>query len=191
MNKKHILYSILVGLVASASWAAEVDLSKLPPPSDKKGLTYEKDVKPMLDASCIRCHGADRPKAGLRLDTLEGVLKGTKEGKVLVANDSKKSQIVISAARLDPESAMPPTKGPGGGRPGGPGAAGPGAQRPQGNPEGAGGPGGDQRGPGGPGGGGQRGPGGPGGPGGFGPPPKPLTVEQVGVLRAWIDQGAK
>ena len=34
--------------------------------------------------------------------------------------------------------------------------------------------------------------GGPGGPGGgFGPPPKPLTAEQVGLVRAWIDQGAK
>ena len=47
------------------------------------------------------------------------------------------------------------------------------------------------------------GPGGPGGPpdgkGGpgpepgkqQGPPPKPLTPEQVGLVRAWIDQGAK
>jgi hypothetical protein len=24
-----------------------------------------------------------------------------------------------------------------------------------------------------------------------GPPPKPLTAEQVGLVRAWIDQGAK
>jgi hypothetical protein len=43
---------------------------------------------------------------------------------------------------------------------------------------------------------GDHGPGGPppGGPGGqhnFGPPPKPLTAEQVGLVRAWIDQGAK
>lgn len=39
--------------------------------------------------------------------------------------------------------------------------------------------------------GGMRGPGGPGGPGGNGPQAKPLTAEQVGLLRAWIDQGAK
>jgi hypothetical protein len=26
---------------------------------------------------------------------------------------------------------------------------------------------------------------------GFGPPAKPLTAEQVGLVRAWIDQGAK
>ena len=47
---------------------------------------------------------------------------------------------------------------------------------------------------------GPRGPGGFGGPGGPngpdnagnpGPPTKPLTAEQVGLVRAWIDQGAK
>ena len=37
--------------------------------------------------------------------------------------------------------------------------------------------------------GGPNGPGGP--PGGFGPPAKALTPEQVGLVRAWIDQGAK
>ena len=39
------------------------------------------------------------------------------------------------------------------------------------------------------GGGGQGGPGGFGG--GQGPAPKPLTAEQIGLVRAWIDQGAK
>ena len=171
--KRYLIIQILVGVVTSASWAVDVDLTKLPAASDKKGLTYSKDVKPMLDASCTRCHSGDRPKAGLKLDTLEGVLHGSKEGKILVTGDSKKSQIVVAAARIDPESAMPPMKGPGhgggggGGRPPGP----PGGGNPP--PEG------------------QRPPGGPGGPGGFGPPPKPLTPEQVGVLRAWIDQGAK
>ena len=72
---------------------------------------------------------------------------------------------------------MPPKRGPGGpGRLGAPG----GGRRPSGgNPPfgsstiatGARGPGGPQ--------------------GGFGLPVNPLTVEQVSLLRAWIDQGAK
>ena len=41
-------------------------------------------------------------------------------------------------------------------------------------------------------GGGQQGRGGFGGQGGQGgPPAKPLTAEEVGLIRAWIDQGAK
>ena len=108
--------------------------------------------------------GQERPKAGLRLITLDGVLKGSEDGKVVVPGDSKKSLLVIAASRIDDETAMPPKRKPGRGGPGGPG----------GPPPRDGG-----------------GPGGPGGRGGFGPPPKPLTAEQVGVLRAWVDQGAK
>ena len=94
----------------------------------------------------------------------------SEDGKVIVPGDSKKSLLVIAAAQIDDETAMPPKRGPGRGGPRGPGGP----------------PPGDGGGPGGPG-----GPGSPGGPGGFGPPPKPLTAEQVGMLRAWVDQGAK
>jgi Planctomycete cytochrome C len=153
----------------------KVDLSKLPPAAEKKGLTYSKDIKPMLEASCLRCHGQQRPKANLRLDNLEGALQGGKDGKVIVPGDSKHSLLVVAAAQIDDKTAMPPKRGPGG--PGG-------GPRPGGPP--GGGDGNAPRPP-----GGQGGPGGPGGPGGFGPPAKPLTVEQVGLLRAWIDQGAK
>ena len=32
--------------------------------------TYEKDVRPILDAHCIKCHGAEKQKGKLRFDTL-------------------------------------------------------------------------------------------------------------------------
>jgi len=180
---------------------SKLDLSKLPAPSEQKDVTYAKDIQPLLEASCFRCHSEQRPKGDLRLDSLEAVLKGGKDGKVVVVGDSKTSPLVIAAAQIDEETAMPPKRRPGGGGPGGPG-------RP-GGPGGFGGP--PPGGPGGPdsarpprpdganphgpdaGGGPGRGPGGPGGPagGGFGPPPKPLTAEQVGLIRAWIDQGAR
>jgi hypothetical protein len=171
---------------------SKVDLTKLPAPAAKKGVTYDSDIKPLLEASCFRCHGAERPKGGLRLDSKEAVLKGGEDGKVVVPGDAKKSLMLIAVAQLDDETAMPPKRGPGRGGPGG--------KRFQGGP-GGGGPGqpggGGNAGPGGPGGpgsgAGQRPGGGPGGPGGggFGPPPKPLTTEQVALVRAWIDQGAK
>jgi hypothetical protein len=82
---------------------------------------------------------------------------------------------VAAAARVKDDVAMPPKFRPRHGGPGGPGGPG-------------GGPGNPPEGPGGP---PPGGPGGPGGPRGFGPPPKPLTPEQVGLVRAWIDQGAK
>jgi len=172
---------------------SKLDLSKLPPASQEKGVTYAKDIKPLLEASCFRCHGENRPKAGLQLTSLEGVLKGSEDGKVVVPGESKKSLLLIAAAQIDDETAMPPKRGPGGRGAGGHGPGGPGGfGGPSGGP--GGGPG--QPPPGAP---GEHGPGGPrpggggpgGGPGGFGPPPKPLNAQQVGLLRAWIDQGAK
>src|SRR5688500_8888389 len=31
---------------------------------------YTKDIRPFLETHCVDCHGEDKPKAGLRLDTL-------------------------------------------------------------------------------------------------------------------------
>jgi len=179
MNKLSNLILLALFSVASSTLAADkfnfdkLDLSKLPPAAEKKDLTYTKDIKPILQASCLRCHGQQRPKGDLRLDNLEGVLQGGKDGKVVVTSDSKHSPLVVAAAQIDDKTAMPPKRGPGG--PGGPGGGG---NRPR-PPGGSGG--------------GDNAPRPPsqGGPGGFGPPPKPLTAEQVGIIRAWIDQGAK
>ncbi|MEK7707333.1 MAG: c-type cytochrome domain-containing protein, partial [Verrucomicrobiota bacterium] len=59
---------------------SKVDTSKLPPASDKQGVTYAGDIKPIFDKSCIKCHGAEKPKAKLRLDSLAGALKGGEDG---------------------------------------------------------------------------------------------------------------
>ncbi len=174
--------AVTVASAALSLGAAEVDLSKLPPAAAKKNVTYEKDIKPLFEASCVRCHGAQRPKAGLRLDTLDGSLKGSKDGKVIEPGNSKESLLVLAVSQLDEEKAMPPKFKPGRHGPGGPGGPGEPGGPPPGGPEGNSQPGGPPPGqPGGPG----------GGRGGFGPPPKPLTAEQVGLVRAWIDQGAK
>jgi hypothetical protein len=39
---------------------------------------YEEKIGPILAARCVKCHGAEAPKAkgGLRLDTREAALKG-------------------------------------------------------------------------------------------------------------------
>jgi hypothetical protein len=168
---------------------SKIDVSKLPPASDKKDVTFDKDILPLFKASCVGCHGEQKPKHDLRLDSLDAALQGGREGKMIVPGDSAKSLLVAAAARIDDSIAMPPKRGPRRGPGGGPPPPGGGPSdggQPPGQPGGPGGPPPDG-GPGGPG----AGPGGPGGPGRGGPPPKPLTAEQVGLIRAWIDQGAK
>lgn len=119
MNRKTILKQTMLGLatlaltftaLAEEHKSGTVDLSKLPPASSKAGVTYANDIKPIFEASCIKCHGAEKPKAGLRLTSLEGALKGTKEGKVISPGNSTKSSLVISVACIssDDEEWMPP-----------------------------------------------------------------------------------
>jgi hypothetical protein len=159
------LYSAIAGLlIAGSASAASIDLSKLPPPSSQQGVTYAKDIHPLFQASCIRCHGGEKAKGGLHLDTLDGVLKGSRDGSVVAVGKSEKSLLVIAISRLDPKTAMPP--------------------KPR-TPKGPYAPNSPQTPPGGPTNNPESGP-----PRVMPPPPKPLTAEQVGLVRAWIDQGA-
>jgi len=124
-------------LIATSGLALAAVAADLPPASTKTGVTYDTDIKPILDASCVKCHSGEKPKARLRLDTLENVLKGSKDGKILTAGDSTNSFVVkcVAHTAADKDSWMPPEH----------------------NKANIG----------------------------------PLTPEQIGLIRAWIDQGAK
>lgn len=172
---------------------ADIDPAKLPPVAAQKGVTYAKDIRPLFEATCFRCHGEEKQKGGLRLDSLEAVLKGGEERKVVIPGDSAKSPLVIATSGLDEEFAMPPKRRVRTlGEPEEPAGRGSGAPAAQNQPAGlpplppiaAGAP--PAPGP-----DGQRAGGSAGGRGPGGGPSKPLTPEQIGLVRAWIDQGAK
>ena len=102
-------------LIAVAATIAAVNLAsaqetKLPAASTKENITYATDIKPIFDTSCVKCHSGDRAKAKLHMDTLEGVLKGTKQGKVVVAGDAENSVLIkaITHQLKDQDGWMPP-----------------------------------------------------------------------------------
>lgn len=121
---KSSLPFLLVGLSTSLVTLAAVDVAKLPAAATQKGLTFAKDIKPLFEASCTRCHGEERQRGGLRLDTLEGVLAGGENGKILVTGKGHESTLVHAISQLDEETAMPPRRGGGRGGQGGPGGQG-------------------------------------------------------------------
>jgi hypothetical protein len=141
MKMTNTIKLTIVMLTATFGLAIAVraqDAAGTPPPaSTKQGVTYATDIKAILDASCVKCHSGDKPKAKLKLDTLEDALKGSKDGPILKVGDSANSFIVKSTAHLlaDHDSWMPPLNNKAG--------------------------------------------------------IKPLTPDQIGLIRAWIDQGAK
>ena len=69
---------------------------------------YEAVLKPLLRERCVSCHGALQQKAGLRLDTVAGMLRGGKHGPVLVVGKAEQSMMVQRASSADADERMPP-----------------------------------------------------------------------------------
>ena len=46
---------------------------------------FEKDVKPVLERRCAKCHAYGERKGGLSMETRESLLKGGEDGKVVEA----------------------------------------------------------------------------------------------------------
>ena len=103
----------ILALIFSASGVLAAD----DPKAAARLATYNKDIKPILEKSCISCHGKDgkKPKGGFNATTLEGLEKGGKEdGKGITWGDASKSSLYTlsyqGATARDEEKAMPPKK---------------------------------------------------------------------------------
>src|SRR5262245_30087395 len=68
---------------------------------------FEKRIRPILADNCQACHGARKQEAGLRLDTAEGLKKGSESGPVLVPGKPDQSKL-IQAVRYAGDLQMPP-----------------------------------------------------------------------------------
>ena len=132
--------ALIFGITAAFTVATYADLelgdaAKLPPAAAKTGVTYEKDIKPLFEKSCVKCHSGEKPKGKYSMETLAAIIKGGGDGAAVVPGNSAKSALVHMSADLVADMEMPPT---------------------------------DKR---------DKYP--------------ALTKEQIGLVRAWIDQGAK
>src|ERR1043166_5611077 len=105
------------------------DQAKTLPPPANHTIDFAREIKPIFEASCIKCHGRGRTKGDLSMETRDTLLKGGESGPAFVPGKSTESRVIELVAGGDRDSVMP-----------------------------------------------QKG--------------KRLTAEQIGLLRAWIDQGA-
>jgi uncharacterized membrane protein/mono/diheme cytochrome c family protein len=70
---------------------------------------YEKDIRPLFQRSCVKCHGPEKRKSGLRLDEKRFAMKGGENGPAIVPGDVTKSGVFTScSAPPDDEDVMPP-----------------------------------------------------------------------------------
>ena len=131
------LYATVTGWPVAAATVALVllplavlaaDVSKLPAPATAT-VDFMRDIQPLFTERCVKCHGPEKQKGGLRLDVKAAALKGGDDGKIFEAGKSADSRLIRLVAGLEEDKVMPPK--------------------------------------------GER-----------------LTPQQIGLLRAWIDQGA-
>jgi mono/diheme cytochrome c family protein len=70
---------------------------------------FEVEVRPLLAAHCVKCHGAEKQKGGLRLDAKADALKGGDTGPAFVPGKPADS-LLVKAVRHEADLEMPPGK---------------------------------------------------------------------------------
>lgn len=123
------LAGTMIGVSAAVPAPSAEAIAKLPAAVVRK-VDFNSDIQPILQASCVKCHGRGKNKGEWRLDTRETFLLPGESGPATVVGDSAKSRLIHLVAATDPDDVMP-KKG------------------------------------------------------------SKLTPEQVGLVRAWVDQGLK
>jgi mono/diheme cytochrome c family protein len=116
-------------LLALATFACFAVVRAMAVEPASPSIEIARDVQPIFKAHCLSCHGPDKQRGGLRLDT-SAALTGGDSGIVIVPGKSSESKLVKKITSTDDDERMPPK--------------------------------------------GER-----------------LTAEQVRIVRAWIDQGAR
>ena len=77
----------------------------------KRPVKYFGDIHPVLAEHCVSCHGPDKQKGGLRLDSREmALMGGSGYGPAIVPGKSAESPLILFMAHLEPEMEMPPKK---------------------------------------------------------------------------------
>jgi formylglycine-generating enzyme required for sulfatase activity len=95
-------FSIVLGVLS---------LPLISPAAEK--IDFALDVKPLLESTCVSCHGPEKPKGDLRLDSRAAAIKGGENGTSLVPGDPRKSSLyTLTILPADDDNIMPPKGGP-------------------------------------------------------------------------------
>ncbi len=69
---------------------------------------YTRDIQPILQEHCWKCHGEEKQKGGLRLDNRTSALEGGDTGPVILPGNGAGSLLISHVSSVDPDKVMPP-----------------------------------------------------------------------------------
>jgi len=108
MNGGRLFFRMTVLLVTALPACSAVAETPAAIGPDDQAKFFEAKVRPLLVDHCWECHAEKKQKGGLRLDSIQAVLKGGKNGAVLVAGKPEQSRLITAVSYKDPDLQMPP-----------------------------------------------------------------------------------
>jgi hypothetical protein len=105
-----MIRAVVLGFVFAALFAfAEPPKDSAPKFAPEQVSFYEKEVKPLLEMHCLKCHGAEpKVKGDLNLTTRGAVLAGGENGAVYDEKKPLDSRLLKGLDYSDPDFRMPP-----------------------------------------------------------------------------------
>ncbi len=77
------------------------------PPAPTRKINFAKEIRPLLETSCVKCHGNGKRKGDFSIDTRESLLKGGESGPAVLPGQSAASPLIEMVSALNPDNFMP------------------------------------------------------------------------------------
>lgn len=100
-------------LTKSWNLSSDTVAQRKPIPNVQEAMVYSDIIQPVLQAKCYSCHGKNKQKGKLRMDDSLRLMKGGKDGPVIMPGNVEKSELAkrLSLPR-DDDDHMPPKEKP-------------------------------------------------------------------------------
>src|SRR3954466_15616587 len=69
---------------------------------------FERKVRPLFSENCYSCHGPEKQKGKLRLDSAGAIRAGGETGPILAAGKPEESRMILAVSYKDEDLKMPP-----------------------------------------------------------------------------------
>jgi len=110
-GQSRVPYAVIYALLTVAGLCPVVDAAEALGSAGaeaKDKVDFARDVRPIFESHCLKCHGTDRQESDFRLDRSADALRGGAGGVDIVSGKSADSPLVERISGVDAEIRMPP-----------------------------------------------------------------------------------